>query len=263
MNLILENNIKTYLNKYTQNIDFQIFDTINSTNTYAKEIVSKINKNTIIISNHQTNGKGKFGRSFFSPANTGIYLSIIIKDTLKLSNIFSMTFICAIAVCKTIEKLTNLKPKIKWINDIFINNKKCCGILTECETNFKTQIASNIIVGVGVNIGTIDFPKNLKNIATSLKDNNIDRNEFIAILINNFFELFYNLNNKQIIEEYKKYCFVLGKEILYIKDNIEYSATAIDINEFGNLVVKDFDNKIKILEFEEVSIKDFNLPQKS
>ena len=113
MNKIREDIIKQYLFKKHQDIDFQIFDTIDSTNIYAKQIVSNITKKTIIISNYQTNGQGKFGKKFFSPANTGIYMTIILKDTIKTENIFLITFLCALSVCKTIEKLTNVKPKIK------------------------------------------------------------------------------------------------------------------------------------------------------
>lgn len=254
MNTIKENIIRPLLLKKYQNLDFQIFETIDSTNIYAKQIVSSITKNTIIISNSQTNGQGKFGKKFFSPANTGIYMTIILKDTIKTKNVFSITFLCALAVCKTIEKLTNIKPKIKWINDIFINNKKCCGILTECETDLKKQISKNIIAGIGLNVNTRIFPKNLKNIAVSLKATNINRNIIIAEIINNFFKLYKNLTVSQITEKYKKYCFVLGKYIYYTKDNIKHMAKAVDINKFGNLVIKDINGKIKTLEFEEIKI---------
>ena len=253
MDKINEFSIKQYLQKKHQNIDFQIFDTIDSTNIYAKQIVSNITKNTVIISNYQTNGQGKFGKKFFSPANTGIYMTIILKDTIKAKNVFLITFLCALAVCKTIENLTNIKPKIKWINDIFINNKKCCGILTECETDLKKKISKNIIAGIGLNVNTVKFPKELKDIAISLQ-NGTDRNIIIAKIINNFFKFYNSLTPKQIIEKYKKYCFVLGKDIYYTKENIKYIAKAIDINNFGNLVIKDINDNIKILEYEEIKI---------
>ena len=253
MNKIREDIIKQYLFKKHQDIDFQIFDTIDSTNIYAKQIVSNITKKTIIISNYQTNGQGKFGKKFFSPANTGIYMTIILKDTIKTENIFLITFLCALSVCKTIEKLTNVKPKIKWINDIFINNKKCCGILTECETDLKKKISKNIIAGIGLNVNTVEFPEELKNIATSLQ-NHSDRNIIIAGIINNFFKFYNSLTREEIINRYKKYCFVLGKDIYYTKCNIKYIAKAIDINKFGNLVIKDINGDIKTLEYEEIKI---------
>lgn len=252
MNILNEQNIRKFLQKKYQNFNFQIFDTIDSTNIYAKKIVKKLTKNTIIISNSQTNGQGKFGKSFFSPANTGIYMTIVLKDNIDTTKVFSITFLCALAVCKAIEKLTDIKPKIKWINDIFVNNKKCCGILTECETNFKTNISNNIIAGIGININTVKFPKDLKDIAVSLQQNNINKNQMIAEIINNFFKFYTNLNIKQVIEKYKKYCFVLGKDICYTKENIKHIAKALDINDSGNLIVKDINGNLQTLEYEEI-----------
>ncbi|MBO7432100.1 MAG: biotin--[acetyl-CoA-carboxylase] ligase [Elusimicrobia bacterium] len=254
MNKINEFSIKEYLQKKNRNIDFQIFDTIDSTNIYAKKIVKNLTKNTIIISNSQTNGQGKFGRTFYSPANTGLYMTIVLKENIETLKVFSITFLCALAVCKTIEKLTEIKPKIKWINDIFINDKKCCGILTECVTNFKTNVSTDIIAGIGININTVKFPKDLKDIAISLQKNNINKNQMTAEIINNFFKFYNNLSIKQIIEKYKKYCFVLGKDIYYTKENIKHIAKAIDINDFGNLIIKDINGNLQTLEYEEIKI---------
>jgi BirA family biotin operon repressor/biotin-[acetyl-CoA-carboxylase] ligase len=147
----------------------------------------------------------------------------------------------------------NIKPNIKWINDIFVNNKKCCGILTECETDLKKKISKNIIAGIGLNVNTVKFPKELKDIAGSLQ-NHIDRNIIISEIINNFFKFYNNLTIKQIIEKYKKYCFVLGKDIYYTKNNVKYIAKAVDINKFGNLVIEDINGNQQTLEYEEIKI---------
>ena len=254
MNIIKQEEIIKHLQKKYQNIDFQIFETIDSTNIYAKKIVSNINKNTVIVANSQTNGQGKFGKTFYSPANTGIYMTIVLKDNIDTKNVFSITFLCALAVCKAIEDLSDIKPKIKWINDVFVNNKKCCGILTECETDFKTNHSTNIIAGIGLNVNTDTFPRDLKDIAISINKQPINRNIVIANIINNFFNLYTKLNIKQIIERYKKYCFVLGKDICYTSKNIKHIAKAVDINEFGNLVIEDINGNNKILEYEEIKI---------
>lgn len=254
MNILNEQDIRKFLQKKYQIFDFQVFDTIDSTNIHAKKIVKKLTKNTIIVSNSQSNGQGKFGKSFFSPANTGIYMTIVLKDNIETTKVFSITFLCALAVCKAIEKLTDIKPKIKWINDIFINNKKCCGILTECETNFKTNISTDIIAGIGINVNTVKFPEELKDIAVSLQKKDTDRNKMTAEIINNFFKFYSTLTTEQVIEKYKKYCFVLGKDICYTKENVKYIAKAIDINGSGNLIVKDINGNIQTLEYEEIKI---------
>ena len=103
------------------------------------------------------------------------------------------------------------------------------------------------------NVNTIKFPRELKDVAVSLQDC-IDRNIIIAEIINNFFKFYNNLTTKQIIEKYKKYCFVLNKDICYINNSVKHIAKAIDINKFGNLVIKDINSNIKTLEYEEIII---------
>lgn len=244
------------LEKY-KNFDIQIFDTITSTNDFAKELINSNNfqHGTTIIANSQTKGRGRFGKTFFSPANTGIYFSTIFKISLKLQDIPLITIISAIAVCKTITKLSNLKPKIKWINDVYLNNKKICGILVENINNINNCESKAVVVGIGINMTTDIFPKEIKDNATSIMLKNISRNSFIAQLINNLFDLLQNMYGKKIIEEYKELSLVLNHKISYIKNNTEHFATAIDINEKGNLIVKDNNNNIYALDCSEISIK--------
>lgn len=257
MNILSKQEILNKLNKEYQKFDIKIFDTITSTNDFAKKLINTndFQHGTTIISNTQTKGRGRFGKTFFSPANTGIYLSTIFDIHLKLQDISLITIISSIAVCNTIFKLTNLTPQIKWINDIYLNNKKVCGILVE-NINDNTNLTSKaIVVGIGINVSTETFPEEIKNIATSIMQNKISRNIFIAELINNLFNLLKNIHDKNIIEEYKKLSLVLGKEISYIKNNITYFATATDINEYGNLIIKDNNGKISILDCNKISIK--------
>ena len=122
LNDLSEQEIKQNLLEQYKNFDIKIFDTLSSTNDFAKELINSdsFTDGTTIIANSQTCGRGRFARTFFSPANTGIYFSTILKKSLPIKYIFLITFISAIAVCRAITKLTNLNPKIKWINDIFV-----------------------------------------------------------------------------------------------------------------------------------------------
>lgn len=249
--------IKFFLSEKYKKFTVQIYKILDSTNTYAKKIIIDGAKHgTIIIANEQKAGRGRFGRTFFSPADTGIYLSIILKPQKKISDTSLITIAAAVAVCDTIKKTTCSEPKIKWVNDIFLNGKKICGILTEAVSDFESGIVESAVTGIGINIKTAEerFPEDLKRTASSLFPENISRNQIIAELINNFFELYENLSDKNLIERYKEYSLVLGKEITYFKDDKTQTGTAVDINENGNLIIKDKNKKTSVLESGEVTL---------
>ena len=255
-NKLSEQEIRQNLLEHYKNFDIRIFDILPSTNNFAKELINSnsFTNGTTIIANEQTNGRGRFARNFFSPANTGTYFSSILKLSLPIQDVSLITLISAIAVCKAITKLTNLEPKIKWINDVYINGKKICGILVENVSDNTNLKSKGIVVGIGININTKDFPKDIENKAGSIMCDELSRNKLIAEVINNLFELSKNVYDKKIIEKYKSLSLVLNKEITYTKDNKTYTATAVDINDAGNLVVKDTNNNIVVLECEEVSV---------
>ena len=255
-NKLSEQEIKQNLLDNYKNFDIKIFDILPSTNDFAKELINSSNfvHGAAIIANSQTNGRGRFARTFYSPADTGIYFSAILKISLPVRDISLITLVSAIAVCKAISKLTNLNPQIKWINDIYLNNKKICGILVENISDSTNLKSKGIVVGIGINLSTKIFPKDIENKAGSVTYNGLSRNKLIAEILNNLFDLSKDVYNKKVIEEYKSLSLVLNKEITYTKNNEIHVATAIDINTTGNLIVKDANNNISILEYEEVSI---------
>lgn len=256
LNDLSEQEIRQNLSDNYKNFDIKVFDTLSSTNDFAKDLINsnKFQNGTTIIANTQTKGRGRFARTFFSPANTGIYFSTILEKSLPLKDVSLITIISAVAVCKAITKLTDLNPKIKWINDVYLNDKKICGILVENICDFNNLQSKAIVSGVGINISTKDFPEDIQNNAGSIMFNGLSRNKLIAEILNNLFDLSQDIYSKKIIEEYKSLSLVLNKEITYTKDNKTYTATAIDINDAGNLIVKDNNNNISALECEEISI---------
>ena len=257
LNDLSEQEIKQNLLERYKNFDIKIFDTLSSTNDFAKDLINsnKFQNGTTIVANTQTKGRGRFARNFYSPANTGIYFSSILKISLPIQDVSLITLISAIAVCRAITRLTNLNPQIKWINDIYLNNKKICGILVENICDFNNIKSTAIVSGIGINISTENFPKDIQDKAGSIMCNNLSRNKLIAEILNIFFDLSEDIYSKKIIEEYKSLSLVLNKEISYKKDNKTYTATAIDINDSGNLVVKDSNNNISVLDCCEISIK--------
>ena len=215
---------------------------------------------TVVISEEQTGGKGRMGRSFYSPSNTGIYMSIILKPDLKITDSVLITTASSVAICKAIEKTTNIKPGIKWINDIILNNKKVCGILTEAATDFETGNIQYAIVGIGINFSTNkdDFPEEIKDIATSLfsdKKHMITRNNLCAEIINEILFLVKKLKNYDFIKDYKKRSVILNKKITFTQNGVTSIGTALDINSDGSLLVKKVTGEIITLNTGEISIR--------
>lgn len=252
--------IKLFLNEEFQNIPITVYKTIESTNSEAKLLaVQNAEHGTTIIAEEQTKGRGRFGRGFFSPSDSGIYLSIILKPKLNIENSVLVTTAAAVAVCEAINKFINDTPRIKWVNDIFIGDRKVCGILTEAVTNFESGMMDSVVVGIGINVKTKkeDFPLEIQNTAGAIfneKDNYI-RNELSAEIINNILTISKNLENRNFMEIYKQRSMILGEHILYKKDNNWHEGYAIDIDNSGGLIIYTSDRQKLTLNSGEVSIK--------
>lgn len=218
-----------------------VFDTVGSTNDVAKKLCED-GKAYLVVANSQTNGRGRQGKSFFSPADSGLYFSLTVNTNKPDFSFTGVTCAVSVAVTRAIEKLTDLHTRIKWVNDIYIDNKKVCGILVQAVT--ENGRISRLIIGVGINISTADFPEEIKGIAGAL-NKNIDRSILTAEIVNNIREL---IKEKpcNYLDEYKAKSNVLGKDIIYFKDNIPHSATAIDIDSTGGLVVEESGEKITL-----------------
>lgn len=219
-----------------------VFDTVTSTNDIAKELCKDNKGDILVVADGQTNGRGRQGKSFFSPSGSGLYFSMVFNTDSPAFNFTGVTCAVAVACARAIEKLCNLNVKIKWVNDIYIENKKVCGILVQSVS--ENGIVKKLIVGVGVNISTVDFPDEIKDIAVSL-GRDIDRNVLTAEIANNISELIFD-DPEKYIGEYKEKSNVIDREITYFKDNIPHTAQAVDIDKKGGLVVLENGNKITL-----------------
>ena len=142
-----------------------------STNRYAKELAAKgTPAGTVVIANRQSAGRGRLGRSFFSPEDKGIYMSILLRPKLQPERAAMITSMAAVAVARAIERAGGVEAQIKWVNDIFLNQKKVCGILTEAGFDAVSGRMDYAVLGIGVNVGVMDFPAELKKIATSVSN---------------------------------------------------------------------------------------------
>ncbi|MQS53111.1 biotin--[acetyl-CoA-carboxylase] ligase [Companilactobacillus mishanensis] len=231
--IIDKNEIAKYLNS---SLNILTFDEINSTNDYAKKIAEKRpDTATLIVSDHQTAGYGRFKRDFYSPANTGIYMSLLLPINKVETDL--LTLKACVATVKALQlNFPNADLKIKWINDILLNNKKISGILAESISDGKNGIAY-VVLGIGVNLNTADFPQELHDIASSITDSiTLNRNKIIGDIVNEFFKINHAEN---FLAEYIRLCGTIGKRVELVNGNQHIVGTAEMIKPDGSLVIKD------------------------
>lgn len=227
-----------------------IFDTIDSTNSYGKEyLLCGKPSPALILAEEQTNGRGRCGRSFYSPQSTGLYMSIVYTADNYSEDALSATVSAGVASALAIEELSGKDVQIKWVNDIYIDGKKAGGIL--CESVF-TDGKMGIIVGIGINISTDNFPVFENNVPTSTGE--IDRNALAGKIYDLFFK--FNSDKGVCLDEYRKRFYLLNKEIIiYRADGTEDIATARGIDDNGGLIVE-LDGKREIIRTGEVTVRE-------
>lgn len=237
------------------------FDTISSTNIKAKEIALDEPEGTVVVSEEQTGGIGRLGREWISPKQKGIWMSIILKPEVEPMKVSTIALVGAAAVNKALEDM-GIKSGIKWPNDIVIDGKKVCGILTEmsCELNMINYVVMGI--GINVNLDKMDIPDDLQYKATSLKiveNRQINRKELSASILNHF-ELLYNDfkdggNITEVLQICKDNSVLLGEEVRIIRGKDVRIGNALDLNDDGQLIVQFENGTIENIFSGEVSVR--------
>lgn len=246
--------------------NIHIYDTLCSTNTTAKELAENDNAphGTLVLAQQQSAGKGRLGRSFHSPIGTGIYMSVILRLDYDIENSLKITSAASVAVCRAIKLVYNVDTQIKWVNDVFLNNKKICGILTEASVNPASQALNYIVVGIGINICTDDFPEQIADAACSLfskeeYSGKPEREILIAEVINQLEIICESLScpdSGVFLDDYRRFSCIIGSDINVIMPNKPiYQARAIDINNDGHLIVQMSDGSTSELSCGEISIR--------
>lgn len=234
-----------------------IYDVIDSTNTEAKRlfISGEAGHGSLIVANKQTMGRGRLGRSFYSPEDTGLYMSVIICPPSAPSPATKLTAIAAIAVCRAIEaSCPELSPEIKWVNDIYIGGRKVCGILAEGIIKPGDNALSAVIVGIGVNCTTARFPDEISGIAGSL-GTELSRGKLCGDTCDNLLDLCQRSGEPWLIEEYRRRSMVLGREVHCFGSGVDIYARAVDIDETGGLIVEGEDGQRYTLCSGEISLR--------
>lgn len=237
--------------------------TVTSTNTVLKELARKGEKSGyVLVAQHQTAGKGRLGRKFYSPDDTGIYMSVLLRPKMNIQDSLFITTSAAVAVSRAIEKVSlgKVHPKIKWVNDIFVDNKKVCGILTEASVDFESGGLEYAVLGIGVNIfpPESDFPDEIKDIAASVFSDKTEknmRNRLAAEILRELEKLPENYTSREIIDEYRNRSMLLGKKVFAMSGDEKKPCTVLDIDDRARLVVRFENGEEKALSSGEVSIK--------
>lgn len=232
--------------------ELRVYDELDSTNSEAKRYALSGGKTpALFVADRQTAGRGRMGRSFYSPEGVGIYMSLLLSVKESLDDTLLMTTAAAVAVRRAVYSVCGRDTDIKWVNDLYLDGKKVCGILCELLGNEKMMI-----VGVGINLSTSDLPLEIAEIAGSLGvvGENV-REVLCAECASELYRIWRELPSDTFSEEYRKHSLVLGKEISYTQNGETCFGTAADIDSKGRLHVTDRNGDTHILASGEISVR--------
>jgi len=256
--------------------DFLLYDKVSSTNDVLKDIVTGSETSDVIITDEirnkakegfsvislaQTKGKGRSGRSFFSPSDCSIYLSILVKPNISVEDSLLITPMAAVAVHDAIREICGIEAGIKWVNDLYINNRKICGILTEGSVGSSREL-EYAIIGIGINVymPAEPVPEELKDVYGTIFDSDTATDECIlgklmVSVIKNTLRYYGEINERTFINQYRDAMFLKGMKVIYVSGNDETEVVVKDVDNDMRLVVIDANNKIHHLKDGEVRLK--------
>ena len=215
---------------------------LDSTNNRAKRLAAQgAPHGTLICADSQTAGRGRFGRTFFSPEHSGVYVSYILRPRLPAERAVMITSMAAVAVARAIEALADVDVKIKWVNDLYIGGRKVCGILCEASMDFESGQLEYVVLGIGVNVARMDFPEDLAGIATSVGnecDRAVSRSRLIAEISNQLEALYGQLETGAFLAENRARSIVIGRDVTVLRGGEQFEAHAVDIDAQGRLVIR-------------------------
>ena len=265
----IEKNLSAFAQSVCQR-KVEVFKTIDSTNTEAKRRLNSSSRaealhGTVLFAEHQSAGRGRFSRSFYSPKGAGLYFSLIFCPSIpamterEVPSFALYTAISATVICRCLKAL-GFAPQIKWVNDIYLNGKKICGILSEGIIDMETSSVQAVIIGIGLNVKESNFPPELKNKAGALfseaEDPSFNRNVLASSIISSLIEALYGLHSQNtLMEEYKSLSLLTGKKVKVLPfAGTPYQALVLGISDLGHLIIETDDGKKDELISGEVSL---------
>ncbi|MBQ9746797.1 MAG: biotin--[Clostridia bacterium] len=237
-------------------IHVRVFDTIDSTNNEAKRMLESGHcGKAIVAAEAQTGGRGRLGRSFYSPAATGLYFTAVVPPCFPPECATLLTPAAAVAVTRVLERHFACELKIKWVNDIYKDDKKICGILAEAVPDMENGGFAGFAVGIGINLSTEDFPAEIAGIAASLGAAGADRNAIAAEIAAELFAFAEKLAAREFMPEYRGHSYVVGKKIYFTKGEEKQNAAVLGIDDDGGLMVKLENGDVTTLRGGEISVR--------
>lgn len=242
----------------TKRARVEVYNEVTSTNLVLKDRTNE-DEGLVIAAMHQTAGMGRLGRKFYSPSDTGIYFSILVKPTIDNKEVAMLTSLAAVSVCEAIEACTVSEAKIKWVNDVFIGDKKVCGILTQASFSMENFSPEYVIVGIGINVYPPEkgFGAELNNIAGAVfeeKHGNM-KNKLLAYTVDSFFKYYDTFMDKDFVTEYKRRSYTVGKQVSVIKADKVKNGVALKIDDECRILVEYEDGERELIASGEVSVR--------
>ncbi len=214
-----------------------VLETVDSTLSEAKRrYADGAEKRFAVVADSQTAGRGRRGRQFFSPKGTGLYLTLAMPLHSPVEAAPGITAYAAVCVCRAVEALTGKQGRIKWVNDVFLDGKKICGILTEASTSLESGMIEAVFIGIGINVYPCEVPAELQEIVGFVNPGVPVRSRLAALLINEL--LAYEHNKPRFLDDYRKLSLTIGRRVKCTVGNETFLGTAIGIDSIGGLIVK-------------------------
>ena len=241
-NRISEPEILKYTTAQTLGRRLEVHDRLDSTNIRAKQLAAQgAPHGYLVCADSQESGRGRFGRAFFSPEHSGVYITYLLRPKLPAEQAVMLTSLAAVAVARAIEAVSDVKAGIKWVNDIYVNGRKLCGILCEASMDFESGMLEYAVLGIGINVMKMEFPEALKDIATSIGNESgqeVSRSRLIAEISNQLDALYPELATGAFMDESRARSVVIGKDVTVLRGGEQYPAHVLDIDGQGRLVVR-------------------------
>lgn len=251
--------VRKYLDSSCRDLEIVVLPTAESTNTLVRQKAAQGGKEGYtVISHEQTRGRGRYGRRFFSPGNTGIYLSILLRPAVPSSEALNITTMAAVAMCEAIEEVSQETPQIKWVNDIYIRGKKVCGILTEAALDLESGMLEYAVLGVGLNVYTPQggFPEEIRDTAGAVFSTPKEdaKNRLTAAFLNHFMSCYRAKNSGDYIAEYRRRNLVIGKKAVVTRNGIPQKVDICGIDDACRLIVRYDNNEVAHLSYGEIQM---------
>ncbi|MBQ9562259.1 MAG: biotin--[Lachnospiraceae bacterium] len=237
----------------------EAFEVIDSTNTYLKARAAELPAWHAVVAGEQTAGRGRSGRSFYSPSGSGVYLSVLRKPRVPAEEASRITTAAAVAACRAIEECTDEKPSIKWVNDIFVRGRKVCGILTEASVDLESGSLDWAVMGIGFNVYEPEegFPEEIREVAggiTKGKQKDL-RCRLAAAFLRHFRALSQDLSANAFAEEYRERSFLIGRDVAVLSAAGSRPARVLDVDPECRLIVRYEDGHEEALSSGEVRVR--------